>query len=44
MQLLDRACSEVMYGGRDPKEVLDELTKKAQDRLTDVAGRLDGAQ
>ncbi len=33
MELLKRGVEEALYGGRDPKPILDEVTVKAQQRL-----------
>ena len=39
MELLRRGADEVLYGGRDPQAVLDEITIKAQHRLEYVMAR-----
>ena len=36
MNLLDRALHEVQYGGKDPAAVLQDVTRRAQERLENV--------
>jgi ABC-type glycerol-3-phosphate transport system substrate-binding protein len=41
MTLLDRGVADVLYGQRDPQQVLDEVTRDAQARLEHVVGRME---
>jgi hypothetical protein len=41
MSLLQRGVSDVLYGQRDPQQVLDEVTRDAQKRLEHVVGQLE---
>ena len=41
MELLRRGVEEALYGGRDVKTILDEVTVKAQERLERVMARVE---